>query len=126
MLEKILIRINPFKKVLYLPIEDKHVGTVPVYKHGKELDPGNYRLYLSSLTFTEFLKHWRTIELIRLLLEKFLQFDCLRAAVFKFNLKYLHVKNYSHYGNPKSQNNLASYAKMAGGFLDFEIRRFKN
>ena len=32
------------------------------------------------------------IKYIILLLEKFLQFDWLRAVVFQLNLKYLHVK----------------------------------
>ena len=41
--------------------------------------------------------------------EKFLQFDWLRADVYQLNLKYLHVK-ISHYGNPKSPNNLVAQA----------------
>ena len=48
------------------------------------------------------------ISLIILLPEKFLPFDWLRAGVFQLNLKYLHEKIISYYGNPKSPNNLVA------------------
>ena len=60
-----------------------------------------------------------------LLPEKFLPFDWLRAEVFQLNLKYLHVKNYSYYGNPKSPNNLVAQVTQKWR-KDFEILKSGN
>ena len=50
----------------HLPIKGKHVGIVPVYKHGNKLDPGKYGSIsvLSNIHIFCWKKRWRIIELI--------------------------------------------------------------